>query len=169
MPARPAYFHRLTEALEVFRSSPAEWVDRRTLEEVLGISKTVAWRLLRQSGAVDGPGNTLVCRRVDLLAALTHLQDTGACQHELRRRERVEGQLEELRAFVQSRRIALAPASQAGELRNARFGKLPPGVDLSPSRLLIGFSSLEDFLPKIGAVVFALQNDFEAIQEFLKR
>src|ERR1017187_9719886 len=36
MPARPAYFHRITEALEVLRKLESDWIDRRTLEETLG-------------------------------------------------------------------------------------------------------------------------------------
>lgn len=167
MPAQPAYFHRLTEALDVFRGLSLDWVDRRTLQETLGVSKTVAWRILRHCGAAQGPGNTLVCPRRDLIASLERLQQTGAYEQEIRRRDRLESQLGDLLAVARSRRIRLASPSLSGGLRDSRLANLPLGVDLSPSRLLIEFCSLEDFLQKIGAMVFALQNDFESVQEFL--
>src|SRR5437868_12815196 len=94
MPARPAYFHRLTEALDVFALLETEWIDRKTLQETLGVSKTVAWRVLRSCGATAGPGNTVVCRRLELIQALEARQRTGAYAHEIRRRARVEENLD---------------------------------------------------------------------------
>src|ERR1035441_9079381 len=52
MPARPAYFHRITEALEVLRKLESDWIDRRTLEETTadrccrGLGAGRRWRLL---------------------------------------------------------------------------------------------------------------------------
>jgi len=40
VPTRPAYFHRLTEAVAAFRRLSSEWIDRRTVQETLGVSKT---------------------------------------------------------------------------------------------------------------------------------
>ena len=73
MPARPAYFHRLADAIAVLEKLPSAWIDRQTLQEILGVSKTVAWRILRQCGASQGPGNTLICARQELVAALDQL------------------------------------------------------------------------------------------------
>jgi hypothetical protein len=170
MPSQPAYFHRLAEAIETLEQlSGSDWIDRRTLGQILGVSKTVAWRILKRCGATAGPGNTLICRRLELIAALRQLEETGACQQEIHRRERVESHLAEMLKVVRSRRITLAPAAQRSEIVNARFAKLPNGVNLSPSRLVIEFMSPEDFLHKIGSVVFTLQNDFDAVQEFLRQ
>jgi hypothetical protein len=168
MPAQPAYFHRLTEALEVFRSLSSEWIDRRTLQEVLGVSKTVAWRILRQCGAVAGPGNTLICQREGFIGAIERLQQTGRYTYEIRRRERVEAQLSELLTIACSRNIQVVAENRGVELLSTRFAHLPPGVDLSPSRLNIEFSGTQDFLQKLGAVMFALQNDYDSISAFLE-
>ena len=78
MPASPTYCHRIPAAVASLRQSDGDWVDRRQLEELLGISKTVAWRLLRHCGAEPGPGNTLICRRLTLIASLERLQAEGA-------------------------------------------------------------------------------------------
>src|SRR5690242_16262330 len=132
MPARPAYFHRLTTALEVLRSLSTDWIDRRTVEETLGVSKTVAWRILRHCGAGDGPGNTLVCARADLIAPLEKLQTTGAYEHEIQRRHRLDEALQTLARLGAARRTRIVPDSRALELLNSRFGHLPAGVELTP-------------------------------------
>src|SRR3569832_2947517 len=116
MPTRPAYFHRLAEAVAAFRRLRSEWIDRRTVEETLGVSKTVAWRLLRRCGAEAGPGNTLVCRRETLLAALERFQEDSGYRQEVNRRERLESRLGQLLAAARSQPVQLAPASGAVEL-----------------------------------------------------
>ena len=168
MPAQPAYSHRLTEAIEVFRRIPMDWIDRRTLQETLGVSKTVAWRILRQCGGMEGPGNTLVCRRPDLIQALERLQQTGAYTHEIRRRGRVEAQLAELLTVARSRQIRITSEDRGVELLSTRLGQLPPGIDLMPGRLTMEFTGIEEFLQKVGAIVYALQNDYELIHAFLE-
>ena len=40
---------------------------------------------------------------------------------------------------------------------------------LEPSALKIEFFGTEDFLGKIGALVYALDNDYEAISEFIEK
>jgi len=168
VPARPAYFHRISEALETFRSIELDWIDRRTLQDVLGVSKTVAWRILRLCGATDGPGNTIVCRREELISALERLSLSEPCDRELRRRFRLEQNLAQLLRTARATHIQVAPPSHTVELVSTRFGKLPTGVELSPSRLTIDFLGTKDFLEKVGAIVFALQNDYEAVSEFIE-
>ncbi len=168
MPARPAYFHRLGDAAEVLKKLSSARIDRQTLQEVLGVSKTVAWRLLRQCGACPGPGNTLICPRQGLILALETLRAGPECGHKLRRCQRLEDRLTQLVAAARSQHVRIVPHSRAMELVSTRFAQLPAGVTLSPARLTIDFFDTEDFLEKFGAVVFALQNDFEAIREFIK-
>ena len=70
--------------------------------------------------------------------------------------------------LASSRHIQVAPEDRGVELLSTRFTHLPPGLDLSPTRLTIDFAGTEDFLRKFGAVVFALPNDYESIGVFLK-
>jgi len=168
MPAVPSYFHRLGEACEVFGQLDSEWIDRSTVEQVLGVSKTVAWRILRRCGAVDGPGNTLICRRDGFVAALRLVQETGRFERESRRRERLSGYLERLAEVGRSRRTTVATEERAMDLINTRFARLPAGITLTPKHLSIDFSSPEEFLQRVGSVIFALQNDYEAIRAFIE-
>jgi hypothetical protein len=168
MPARPSYFHRLGDAIEVLRGLETEWIDRRTVEQVMGVSKTVAWRMMRRCGAGDGPGNTLVCGRDELVLALIRLQSTGAFEREARRRDRLTSYLERMAEVGRSRRTTVATHQDALDLINARFEHLPSGITLTARQLTVDFNSVEEFLQRMGAVIFTLQNDYEGIREFIE-
>jgi len=161
------YFHRLTEAIEALRGNDSEWIDRRGVEEALGVSKPVAWRILRKCGGRPGPGHALVCRREEFIEALQQILITGECDREIQRRNRVETLLGQLGQLAQSRRSKIVQGAEGKELVNTRFKRLPAGIDLTPQRMTIEFSGMQEFLKKFGAVVFALQNDFEAVASFL--
>ena len=167
MPAKPAYFHRLDDALRLFFQLPDEWVDRRTVQEILGVSKTVAWRIMRRCGAGEGPGNTLVCRRDALVRSLECLRATGDFEREAGRRDRLTRYLEALAEAGRTRRTPVATQAQALDLVSSRFGRFPAGVSLTRERLTVDFASPEEFLQRIGAVIFALQNDYDAIRAFI--
>jgi hypothetical protein len=168
VPAKPNYFHRLSDALALIQQLDSELVDRRTVEELLGVSKTVAWRIMRRCGAQEGPGNTLICLRKDLAAALQRLQATGEFEREERRRNRLTTYLQRLAEMGLSRRTTVATQSQAWALIHSRFQNLPAGISLTPKNLTIEFTSADEFLQRIGAVIFALQNDYESIREFIE-
>jgi len=146
----------------------SDWIDRRAVEELLGVSKTVAWRILRACGGEDGPGSTLVCRRERLIHAFTRMLSTGEVEREVRRRDRVSAYLDRLGELGRAKRTQIATHRKAEELLNSRFAALPAGVEFTPRRLVLAFSSPEEFLEKMGAVIFALQNDFESIRTFIE-
>src|SRR5215831_12245722 len=99
MPAAPGYLHRLDDAIEELSRLSVDWVDRRLLGEILGVSKWTAWRLLKRCGAEDGPGGSLVCRREELIARLRAFREDGQLGPAIARRRRVEDYLD---ALVQS-------------------------------------------------------------------
>lgn len=168
MPITPLWIHRLAEGIPALTCQSQEWIDRRTLEEVLGVGKWTAWRILRQCGAEDGPGGALVCRREKLVGRLRELQQNPHLAPEIARRERVEQYLAGMLRYASRKHKEIARNQDAEELLGSRFGKLPAGVELDRRELRIEFSGTDDFLRKFGAVVFALQNDFEEISEFLE-
>jgi hypothetical protein len=168
MPAKPAYFHRVADAIDNLKSMDCAWVDRRMVEELLDVSKTVAWRVLRRCGGEEGPGNALMCSRERLIAALEQLQATGEVEREVRRRNRVSTYLERLAEFGRAKRTQVATAQRAAELLTSRFGALPAGVEFTPRRLTVEFSSPEEFLQKIGAIIFTLQNDYDSVRQFIE-
>jgi hypothetical protein len=168
MPAKPIYSHKIPALREALEEYGGEWVDRRTLEELAGISKTVAWRLLRRLDAVEGPGNTLVISRAKALERLSRLEtESESAGWEIRRRARLEQYLEGMRGFVAAQRTTVASRTKALDLVNTRFGKLPENVTLTRRSLRLDFEDTEGFLRAFGAVVFALNNDYEAVREFI--
>ena len=169
MPARPAYFHRLEDFLRLLEGIESEWIDRRALQRILSVSKTVAWRIMRRCGAVEGPGSALVCRRLDLIAAFSRVLETGEFRQELRRRTRVEEYLVNASQIGRAKQRKVVPDNRVLDLLSSRFSKLPAGVELGAHKLSIEFFGTEDFLEKVGSLVFALQNDYDAISAFIEQ
>jgi hypothetical protein len=168
MPAKPTYACKIPQILETLELEMREWIDRRWLEETAGISKTVAWRLLRHMGASDGPGNTLVLSRRRAIEGLKRLQaEGGAVDLEIRRRSRLEEYLDGMRSYVATQRTTVAVKAEAMDLVNTRFGNLPETVTLTPRSLHVDFQDAEGFLRAFGAIVFALNNDYEAVRDFI--
>ena len=168
MPAVPLYSHRLAEAVETLRSLGTDWIDRRTLGEILAVSKWTAWRILKACGAKEGPGGALVIGRLELIGALERLRQEGRIAAETARRARLETYLDGMIRFARGKHREIARNDAAVELVSTRFGSLPPGVELTPGSLRIDFSGAEDFLGKFGAVVYDLHNDCERIAEFIE-
>jgi hypothetical protein len=168
MPSVPSYAHRLADGIAALEALSQDWIDRRTLEECLSVGKWTAWRIMKRCGAIDGPGNTLICQRADLIRQLRVLQQDRRFAPEIARRERVEQYLDGMVRYASRQRKLIARDHAAEQLLSSRFANLPPGVDLSPTELRITFCGTEDFLEKFGAVVFALNNDFEKIEKFIE-
>ena len=135
MPTTPLYAHRLAEGIQVLATLSEDWIDRRTLQEALAVSKWTAWRILKRCSARDGPGGSLVCRREDLIRQLQALEQDGRFAPEIARRQRVEQYLDGMARYVRGRRQEIARDQAAGELRGSRFSTLPPGVNLQPGEL----------------------------------
>jgi hypothetical protein len=168
MPAKPAYCRNLPEGIHILRNLRTEWVGRKELEDALGISKTVSWRLMRQCGGVVGPGSALICRREDLIHRLERLMvDGGKVQFEVQRRERLADYLEEIRPEVVAVRTKVVPDRKAAGLVATRLESLPEGVVLTRGKLEIHFGSAEEFLSRVGSLIYALNNDYEAIAKFI--
>jgi hypothetical protein len=161
---RPSYGGNLRACIETLRGRPDPWVGRRELEEALGVSKTVAWRILRQCGARPGPGGSLLCGRGDLIGRLEELRDGGGkVGYEVRRRERLEAYLEAIRPEARARRTVVARGSAAEAMCGAGVASLPANVVLEPGCLRIQFGDLAELLQAVGALVYALSNDMEGV------
>ena len=168
MPSAPLYAHRLAEAIETLSVLEIEWIDRRTLEEILAVSKWTAWRLMKACGASEGPGGALAIGRAELIGRLERLREEGRIARESSRRTRVESYLEGMAGFARRKHREIARNEAAVDLVSTKFASLPAGVELTPSSLHIEFFGTGDFLAKFGAVVYALHNDYERITEFIE-
>ena len=169
MPAKPSYALRLKPAIEELKKSSAAWFGRRDLENLLGVSKTVAWRLLRHCQAQKGPGGALVFERGALVGRLEEqAAEGGKIAREVARHGRVEDLLLAMRGYLRSRQTKVVRDEQAPALISSRFRNLPPNITFTPQSLHVEFYGTEDFLAAVGAIVYALENDYEAISEFIE-
>ena len=143
-------------------------MDRATLEEALGCSQTEAWRILRKLGAEPGPGGALVLAKEVFLERVRAYREDPRVTFERRRRERLEAALDALNPRTRARLVKVEDRPvEAAELLASRFNHLPDGVELTPHSLHIDFQGREEFLGRLGAVVFALENDTERVLAFV--
>jgi hypothetical protein len=169
VPAKPSWAWRLPTALDALRNYPEEWIGRRQIEELFGCSKTVAWRILRHCGVQPGPGGVLACPREQLVQRLEAIAaGGGTVEREIARLGRLEAVLERLRPAVIANLTQVVRDENAIALINTRFEKLPPNVQLTPCSLHIDFQGTEDFLQAVGALVYALNNDYESVSGFIE-
>jgi hypothetical protein len=169
MPAKPSYARRLKPVIAKLQESSAIWIGRRDLEELLDVSKTVAWRILRYCKAQKGPGGALLFERLQLIARLQELAaEGGVIAREVARRERVEQQLLAMRSYLHSRQTKVVRDELAPALVSTRFQNLPANITFTPQSLRMEFYGTEDFLATVGAIVYALQNDYPAISAFIE-
>ena len=163
MPAKPSYAHRLSSAIANLEARSVPQIGRQDLEELLGVSKTVAWRVLRSCGATPAPGGALLCDRLQLIERLKELVAGEVIASEVKRHKRVANQIVEMHAFMKSK----VSVKEANAVRQTRFDKLPANVTMTPRSLHIDFQDSGEFIAAVGAVLFALQNDLEEMREFI--
>jgi hypothetical protein len=171
---RTGWQHRLPEILAALEAAPGELAGRREVERIFRVSRATAVQILDRFGA-NLAGNALVLRRTELLGRLRVLADDPAVSFE---RERHAGTLSQVsqdslgellgEAALRLRNNRIyAEGEAAARHRATRFEDFPPEIDLTPFALHIQFKGLQDFLMKIGTVIYALQNDLESIEAFL--
>lgn len=172
---RAGWQHRLPDILQALEAASGELVGRRQVERIFGVSRVTAIQILDRFGA-NLASNALVVRRTELIARLHALSEDPTLSFERERHARILSEvgrdslgelLGEAARHLRNNRV-YAEGDIAARQRAARFGEFPPEIDLTPTTLHIHFRGLQDFLLKIGAVVYALQNDLEAIEAFVE-
>ena len=134
MPAKPAWIAHLPQILEALRSSPRPFVDRATVEELLGVGRRRAQQILAPciSDRIGGNG---LADRDELITRLEQLGRGKDCTYETRRRQKFARCFEQLRQerITQPQLPVEAPLS----IVNTEFRDLPEGVHLAPGSLLM--------------------------------
>jgi hypothetical protein len=157
MPDKPFWYHRLEEVIQQLEALPHPFVDRATLEFVLGIGRRRAQQILQPLVRRTIGKNGLAAKE-DVIAHLRHLAAGDTAYFEKQRRERLHSILDELhrRAKEQPRVLVEAPTVVV----NQELESLPPGVHLSPGRIQIdGFRTSDEAKQKLLALILAMGND----------
>jgi hypothetical protein len=154
MPDKPTWCGQLDGITRHLRELSDPWVDRATLQELLGVGPRRAQQILapcvsRQIGA-NGMAN-----RETLIPHLERLAAGETSCYEQQRRRRLAAYLDGL---YQERRTSVFVAAPAG-IVNQQLEGLPQGVSISPGHIRISFASSTEALEKLLALAMAIRND----------
>lgn len=167
MPRKSEWFHRIPTILEELRALSCPVIDRRTLEQLLGVSPRQALRIL-QSLVPFSAGKSLLIDRVALIEKLERLDRQDELQVERRRRDRLDEQLRRARRELAARRVRIPVPSPARPGEPDSF-PLPAGVQLTPGRLVIEFSDPQDLLRLLLELARAISGDYSRFEELARR
>src|SRR5262245_16851346 len=95
MPAKPAWYGRLDSILEALEALPRPYVDRTTVEFLLGVGRRRAQQIMAPC-ITDHVGSNGLADRDRLMAHLRSLGDGSDVHYERQRRMKVASVLERL-------------------------------------------------------------------------
>ena len=154
MPDKPTWCGDLDQIVQQLRNLPDPWVDRGTLERLLGVGRRRAQQILapcigRKIGASGVAGREAVIAHLGRLAA-------GEIVHyERQRRRRFSERLDALYHERLTRVMVEAPAA----IVNQELSGLPVGVSILPGCISVTFGSSTEALEKLLALAMAIGND----------
>lgn len=157
MPARPIWYTRLDTVIEQLEELPSPWVDRATLEWTLGVGRRRAQQILEPMVRRTIGRNGLADRE-EVIRHLRALAAGEAVVFEKQRRERLHRILDQL--YVETREQPRVLVEAPAAVVNQELDQLPPGVHLSPGRIVIdNFLTPEEAKQKMLALIMAMAND----------
>jgi hypothetical protein len=159
MPDKPVWYDRLTEAEAQIAALPSPWVDRKTLESVLGVGRRRAQQILQPLIRLTIGKNGLAMKE-DVIAYLRQLAQGDAASFERQRRDRLAALIDTWHREAQEQPRVLVEAPDS--IVNQEINSLPAGVRLAPGRILIeGFTTPDEAKQKLLALIMAIGNDPE--------
>ena len=157
MPTRPTWFAQLTEAVTALQALPRPFIDRATVEFLLGVGRRRAQQIMAPC-VTDKVGASGLADRDQLIAHLQQLAAGESAYYEVRRRRKVAGVIEQLRRERLERPQLLVEAPV--QVVNQGIENLPPGVHIEPGRITVEFEGPQEALEKLLALAMAISNDF---------
>jgi hypothetical protein len=159
MPDKPVWYDRLTEAEAQIAALPSPWVDRKTLESVLGVGRRRAQQILQPLVRFTIGKNGLAIKE-DVIAYLHQLAQGDAASFERQRRDRLAALIDTWHREAQEQPRVLVEAPDG--IVNQEINSLPEGVRLAPGRILIeGFTTPDEAKQQLLALIMAIGNDPE--------
>ena len=161
MPDKPTWCGDLEGIAARLRALGCPWIDRQTVQELLGVGRRRAQQILASCSS-RRIGSSLVADRDALVAHLERLACGEARYYERRRRLRLAHTLTELnQAWRQRPRVLVeAPAALSGR----GLGGLPAGVRLAPGEITVRFETVPEALEKLLALGLAIGNDLDSFE-----
>jgi hypothetical protein len=161
MPDKPMWYGRLTAAIAELKALPYPWVDRATLERLLGVGRRRAQQILAPCVTHSVGANGLADRGL-LIAHLEQLASGEAAVYERQRREKLAREIARLRRnWIERPRVMVEAPTR---IMNQSFAGLC-GITISPGRIVVDFSTPQDALEKLLALAMAIGNESEAFEQ----
>lgn len=161
VPAKPAWFSKLDYIIEELRAQPRPFVDRTTVEFLLGVGRRRAQQILAPC-ITERVGSNGLADRDQLIARLHRLAAGDAGFYEIQRRRKVADVLAKLRKdrLEQPQLLVEAPV----QVLNQELDALPPGVSIDAGRITVEFEEPRQALEKLLALAMAISNDFDRFE-----
>src|ERR1035438_249190 len=166
MPDKPLWLDRLPEALHQLELSREPWVDRPTLESLLGVGRRRAQQLLAPV-AKRRVGTSVVANSADLMAHLKRIAAGQEAHYEERRRKQLWEYLGQARQKWVRQPPVLVEVSQAQMQRVEvlDFDGLPEGIELAPGSITVRFGEPDEALQKLMALGMAISLNRRAFEQ----
>ena len=157
MPDKPIWYTRLETAIQQLEALSSPWVDRASLEFVLGVGRRRAQQILRPL-VRHTIGKNGLASRDEVIRHLRRLAAGESVYFEKQRRTRLHSILDQLHREANRQPRVLVEAPTA--VINQELDALPPGVHLAPGRIVLeGFLTPDEAKQKLLALIMAIGND----------
>ena len=167
MPAKPVWYRKLPNIIEELRRHPHPYVDRATVEFLLGVSRRRAQQIMAPCVLERRAGVNGLADRDALITRLERIAEGDEGAYEIDRRRKVAKLIEQLRQerIQQPQLLVEAPTAVV----NQEFENLPTGVRLDRGRIHVEFDEPHEGLEKLLALAMAISNDFDAFERIVRR
>jgi hypothetical protein len=157
MPAKALWLLKVPEILAMLESFDVPVVDRAVIERLFGLRRRRAIELLHRLGGYQSGKTFLVDRHV-LIGNLRRLSEGQEFDRESRRKERLDGAIDQLRRHQAAARVSIPVPP---DVYDRKLKDLSEGVALEPGHLHVIFSGAEELLGKLYELAQVASNDFD--------
>ena len=157
MPAKPAWLLKIPEIVTMLEAFDVPVVDRAIIERLFGLRRRQAIELLHRFGGFESGRTFLVDRHV-LIENLRRLAAGEEFERESRRKERLDGAIDQLRRHQAAARVSIPVPP---DVFSRKLKDLSAGVALEPGHLHVVFSGAEELLGKLYELAQVASNDFD--------
>jgi len=165
LPDKPLWLNRIPAALATLAQSPLPWVERATVETLLGVRRRRAQQILAHL-VIEERGRAVVVEKASLVDHLRRLAAGEAAFYERRRRQRLGEQLAlERHRWLETPPVLVEPPTAVVQAALKKdFAGLPAGIELAPGRLSVTFLTAEEALEKLLALALAIGQNQEVFE-----
>ncbi|MCX6596154.1 MAG: hypothetical protein NTV70_07285 [Acidobacteria bacterium] len=157
MPDKPTWYGSIPEALAALEALESPWIDRQMLQTLLGVGRRRAQQLMKPLANRLIGRNLLVERdRLRQFLSATAAGEPAGMEHQ--RRLRLARQLE------QWARTPRLPVEAPARIIQQQLTSLPAGIELTPGRIAVHFTTSREAMEKLLALALAISNDLEGFE-----